>query len=146
MIEYQFLEKDYEPSEKDINSIDVLLEQLTQSEAINVTPSFLVSVINNSRLLVARTNPEGDIIGIGTLSIVHILTGNTGRIEDVVVSDEYRGQGIGKGLVKGLINEAKGLDLRKIYLTSRPERLEANLLYQKLGFKEVMTNVYRLDC
>ena len=34
---------------------------------------------------------------------------------------------------------------RSVDLTSRPDRAEANLLYQRLGFNRRDTNVYRLQ-
>ena len=39
---------------------------------------------------------------------------------------------------------AKKHEISKIDLSSKPERIAANNLYKKLGFKQRETNVYRL--
>ncbi len=70
-------------------------------------------------------------------------TGLKSRIEDVVVDENYRGQGVGKDLIQTAINYAhiKGID--QIELTSHPGREAANSLYQNMGFEQITTNVYR---
>ena len=67
-----------------------------------------------------------------------------GRIEDVVVADSHRGQGIGRELMRRLIAEAMRRKLTQVELTSAPARVAANHLYQSLGFALRETNVYKL--
>lgn len=84
---------------------------------------------------------------VGTLFLVYYqtLAGKRGRIEDLVVDINYRQRGIGKKLVKYALNLAKKLRLKSIELTSRPERVAANKLYQKLKFIKRETNVYKYN-
>jgi len=71
-----------------------------------------------------------------------IPTGKKGWIEDVVVDESYRGQGLGKTLLLHALAIAPQLSLSKLFLTSRPERITANQLYQRIGFTQRTTNVY----
>lgn len=83
-------------------------------------------------------------VGMLTLVIFATPTGRRALIEDVVVDAERRGHGIGRALTIEAVRRARGARTRKIDLTSSPERVEANALYQRLGFQRRETNVYRL--
>lgn len=97
----------------------------------------------NSFIFVARENHK--ILGTLTLVIYHIPTGGRAWIEDVVVSESARGKGVASSLLKYAINTAKENGIERIDLTSRPFRVGANKLYQKLGFEIRETNYYRLS-
>jgi ribosomal protein S18 acetylase RimI-like enzyme len=97
-----------------------------------------------SRLLIAR-DAGGEIVGMLTLAVFRIPTGVRAWIEDVVVDEATRGQGIGAALNRAALELAQQLGARTVDLTSRPDREEANGLYRKLGFVERDTNVYRFD-
>jgi len=89
------------------------------------------------------TDTNNRIIGCATLCVFESPTGRNASIEDVVVSSQYRGQGLGKMLMEHVIEYAK-TELKNvdIHLTSRPHRLAANELYKKLGFQQKETNAY----
>jgi len=97
-----------------------------------------------TRLLVAR-GEDGAVIGSLTLVMFRIPTGLGVWIEDVVVDEAARGQGIGEALVLEGIRLAEAAGARAVNLTSRPDRAAANRLYQRLGFERRETNVYRLE-
>ncbi|MFV0331704.1 MAG: GNAT family N-acetyltransferase [Dysgonomonas sp.] len=92
--------------------------------------------------LFAAYNPA--IAGTLTLIITYIPTGAKAWIEDVVVDSNARGQNIGKKLVRHATTFAESMGVTNINLTSSPERVAANRLYQKIGFVKRETNVYRL--
>ncbi|MCF6114782.1 GNAT family N-acetyltransferase [Mesorhizobium muleiense] len=94
-------------------------------------------------LLAARTSNE--IVGMLTLVIFRIPTGVRGIIEDVVVDEAYRGQGIAEALTREALARSEAAGARTIDLTSRPSREAANRLYQKLGFQKRDSNVYRFS-
>lgn len=96
-----------------------------------------------TRLLVARAE-EGSIVGTLTLVVFRIPTGIGAWIEDVVVDERARRQGVGEALMTVAIRLAEGSGARHLNLTSRPEREAANRLYRRLGFDQRETNVYRL--
>ena len=64
-------------------------------------------------------------------------------IEDVVVDQATRGQGVGEALTRAALNEAARRGARTVDLTSRPTREAANRLYQRSGFIQRQTNVWR---
>lgn len=141
MIKYKYW-SDYKHSPSDVASVNHLLAQLTQNPH-KITEIKLEKISQNNRFLLAL-DQNNKIIGMATLALINIPTGNSGRIEDVVVDEKFRGQGIGTTLIKKLIAEGKKLHLKRIDLTSKPERIEANKLYLSLNFLRYETNVYRL--
>jgi ribosomal protein S18 acetylase RimI-like enzyme len=94
-------------------------------------------------LYVAR---EGDnpILGSITLALFRIpIGGLRAWIEDVVVDESARGKGVGAALNEAALAHARSVGARTVELTSRPSREAANRLYQRLGFVQRETNVYR---
>lgn len=98
-----------------------------------------------TRLLVARPDPGGSIVGTLTLVLFRIPSGVRAWIEDVIVAEETRGQGLGEALTRVAIDVAYHAGARTVDLTSRPEREAANRLYQRIGFKRRDSNVYRYE-
>jgi ribosomal protein S18 acetylase RimI-like enzyme len=106
------------------------LDELVRSEA--------------SHLLVARDD-AGTIVGSLTLVLFRIPTGVRAWIEDVVVDEVARGQGVGEQLNREALRIAKNNGAVTVDLTSRPSREAANRLYQRIGFKQRETNIYRYE-
>ncbi len=92
-------------------------------------------------LLIARA--ETGIVGSLTLVSFRIPTGIRTRIEDVVVDERARGQGVGLELNRAALEMARAAGATSTDLTSRPSRTAANRLYQQLGFELRESNVYR---
>ncbi len=86
---------------------------------------------------------SGRLVGMLTLVIFAIPTGIRAIIEDVVVDERYRGQGVAQALTREALGLAEAAGARTVDLTSRPSREAANRLYQKLGFQKRDSNVYR---
>jgi ribosomal protein S18 acetylase RimI-like enzyme len=97
-----------------------------------------------SHLLVARDD-SGGILGSLTLVIFRIPTGVRAWIEDVVVDEAARRQGVGETLNREALRIAAENGARTVDLTSRPSREAANRLYQRIGFKQRDTNIYRYE-
>lgn len=128
----------------DIAQINVLLKQLSKN-APRISKKSLEKIARNGGYVFFRNQNEKEkIIGIATLIIYYSLRGRLARIEDVVVDESHREEGLGERLVLSLIKEARVLNADRVYLTSSPKRVAANTLYQKLGFVRRETNVYRL--
>ena len=115
---------------------------------IPVTPEMMRRTVGapGTRLFAAEDATEDGarrIVGCATLCVYDSPTGRKASIEDVVVTADYRGQGLGRALMQRIIDFAGSklapIDLR---LTSNPARSEANALYQALGFAQRETNVY----
>lgn len=97
-----------------------------------------------NRLFVARSMDNKKIIGMLTLIVFRIPFARKGLLEDITVDQEYRGKGIGTKLIAAAINQAREEGVKYLDFTSRPERVEANRLYKRLGFKKRNTNSYRI--
>lgn len=97
----------------------------------------------SSILFVAR-HPDvtAPIVGMLTLSIYRVPTGVRSIIEDVVVDDTHRKRGIAKAMMEEAISAAREAGADGIALTSNPLRVEANQLYQSMGFQKRETNAY----
>jgi len=93
---------------------------------------------------VARDD-DGRIVGVSTLIMFPIPTGRRAWVEDVIVDEAARGQGVGEALTLAMIDAAREWGCTTIELTSRPSREAANRLYQRIGFTPRETNVYRYD-
>jgi len=93
-------------------------------------------------LLVAR---DGDtIVGTATVIVYTSPAWTKARIEDVVVDQSARGQGVGRALVDACIEIARGKGCTIVELQSKRSRVEANRLYQEMGFELRDSNFYRL--
>lgn len=76
---------------------------------------------------------EGNLLGYASIHYIKKITRKSGIIEDVVVKENQRGKGIGKLLVKNLIEKAKKNNCDKIILSSSEKNLK---FYEKLGFQK----------
>lgn len=90
-----------------------------------------------------RDDETGKILGALTLATFIIPTGLRAWVEDVVVSEDARGKGVGQALVEAAITHAKLIGAKSVDLTSRPSREAANRLYKRCGFVARETNIYR---
>ena len=96
-----------------------------------------------STLLLARDDSADEkIIGALTLICFRVPTGLRSIIEDVVVDESARGQGLGEALMREALHLAQKYGAEGLMLTSNPRREAANKLYQKMGFKRWETNLY----
>ncbi len=80
---------------------------------------------------------------MATLVTFPVPTGLRGHVEDVVVDQAMRGQGIARRLLEAMIRLADDRRLRTLDLTSRPSREAALRLYESVGFQRRETNVLR---
>ena len=108
----------------------------SQLEAIIHSPS--------TTILVARDSSRNNLI-VGTLTLVVFRTPTNlhAWIEDVVVDSSARHQGIGEALTRAGIDLAAEAGAKYVDLTSRPARQAANRLYQRIGFQQRSSNLYR---
>jgi ribosomal protein S18 acetylase RimI-like enzyme len=72
-----------------------------------------------------------------------IPTGLRARIEDVVVDEAARGQGVATALTLEALRIARARGARTVDLTSRPSREAAGRLYEHLGFERRESRQYR---
>ena len=118
-----------------------LLGQLSSSATFDIARIRAVLEHQATELLVARL--DGRIVGMATLVSVPLPTGLRGHVEDVVVDQSLRGQGVARLLLKQMTAMAEVQGMRTLDLTSRPSRESALRLYESVGFERRETNVLR---
>jgi ribosomal protein S18 acetylase RimI-like enzyme len=123
-------------------SIAALVGQLSSS-AKAPTRDELQAIVNAPGTVLLAVRRSGNLVGMLTLVTFAIPTGVRAIIEDVVVDERYRGQGVAEALTREALVRAKAAGARTVDLTSRPSREAANRLYQKLGFQKRESNLYR---
>ena len=128
-----------------IDSLRRLMFQLA-SDCKPLTREYLQEIVNLPTVFLFVAKQDDQIVGTFSLVLYKIPTGTKASIEDVVVDISVRGQKIGEKMILFALEYAKTeLGVIKLDLTSSPYRVAANALYQKLGFKQRETNVYRFD-
>ena len=101
-----------------------------------VGKDILRKIIANPDYVIHVAEINGKIVGSTTLLIEQKFIHNGGRvghIEDVVVSKEYEGRGIGIKLVSSLLEKAKVMNCYKTILDCQNELIP---FYERIGFKK----------
>jgi len=126
------------------DALAVLLPQLNPSLPIPSLEHLAAMMADPAAtLLVARDGPR--IVGTATVVVYTTPIWVKARIEDVVVDQTARGQGVGEALVKEGIDVARRRGAGIVELQSARSREAANRLYPRLGFALRDSNVYRLN-
>ena len=103
----------------------------------------LVEIMENAPqtdIVVALENEE--LIGIAMMAKYKVISGHKGMIEDVVVSKNNRGKGIGRKLMEKLLEQAETEKLDDVLLFSGHHRTAAISLYKSLGFQLKESGLY----
>ena len=128
----------------------------------NVTPAIKTQVCNLFKTLNADINQwdieqvlaqgneyicaccwqDEKLVGMASLATYKVISGYKGMVEDVVVSEEMRGKGIGRKLMVMIISEGQRLNLSEILLFSGHHRKPAIALYKSLGFNLKNSGMY----
>lgn len=124
--------------------VNKYIQQLTDESTTLSAENFRTVLDSENTHLLLLYNDDKEAVGMITLVLCSAVSGYKGWIEDVVVDYDYRGKGYGKLLVGCAIEYAKTLGIETLMLTSNPSRIEANKLYQSVGFEQYITNVYKL--
>lgn len=157
----------------DLHFINDLLRQLSRSGSKDaIDYSDLKEFLNESLVWVARKG--GNIVAMGSLTPNRGLgrSRSFGYVQNIITDEKHRGkiehvtvwrkdpeikvekdQSLAEIIVKEMIVFAKERPYRYLELTSGPDRIAANKLYRKLGFRLVAeapatetddTNLYKL--
>ncbi len=142
--------------------VDIIIRELQEDDLFN---GFLESLDTlkkasdlgkekaNEILKKIKSNPshvifvailDGKVVGSTTMLIEPKFIHNGGKvahIEDVVVTKEYQGKGIGEKLIRSLLDYAKKNDCYKTILDSSDD---VKPFYEKIGFKK-HSNCMRFD-
>jgi ribosomal protein S18 acetylase RimI-like enzyme len=125
-----------------VEAFGQLLPQLSRS-APPLDRAALQNIVSSPAITVLLARSSGVIAGSLTLVMFPLPTGLRAWIEDVVVDESARGQGVGGALTVAAVQRAIAAGARTVDLTSRPSRAAAGRLYERSGFKLRDSRVYR---
>lgn len=121
-----------------------MLPQLSSAaEALDLAALDRILACDANTMLIARSS-AGSVVGTLTLVMFPAPAGLRARIEDVIVDHAARGQGIAGLLIREAIRLARETGAHTVDLTSRPDRAAANRLYERQGFHQRESTVYRV--
>lgn len=128
-----------------VRAFATLIPQLSSSNPPPTAAELAEIIAAPATQLLLAVDDDGTVLGALTLAVFRIPTGLRAWIEDVVVDDAARGRGVGEALNQEALDRARAAGATTVDLTSRPSREAANRLYQRIGFQQRTTNVYRYD-
>jgi len=131
-----------EVTDEVVEAFGRLLPQLSRS-ARPLDAAAIDAVASSPAVTVLLARSDGRIAGSLSLVMFQIPTGRRAWIEDVVVDEAARGQGIGAILTREALRLAREAGVRTVDLSTRPSRVAAGRLYEREGFKQRETRMYR---
>ena len=117
-----------------LESLDYL--RIASNQDKKAATNILKKIITNPDHIIQVAEIDGKVIGSASLLIEQKFihnAGKAGHIEDVVVSKEFEGRGIGMKLVRSLLEKAKGMNCYKTILDCQDELIP---FYERIGFKQ----------
>lgn len=91
-----------------------------------------------TKIIRISAEENGQELGYASLCLIYNDTHKEpyGLFADIIVSEDYRGGGIGTKLVEEVIKKAKELGCYKLIATSRYTSERVHNLYTRLGFTD----------
>lgn len=132
-------------TEDTVREIDALHDELHIGErTARATRERIEEVLADPQAVLMTAQDEGKVVGMATLYVMPKTTKRIAQVDDVVVSSAYRGQGLGEKLMRAITEVARERGVATVNLTSRPARVAAQKLYEKVGYEKRETDVFRL--
>ncbi|MBI3631527.1 MAG: GNAT family N-acetyltransferase [Candidatus Staskawiczbacteria bacterium] len=148
MVEIKLIKKVKKSELVDINNL-ISQMSLTSTSPKPMTMAVCQEMLSQKNLFflvaVGKIDGQQKIIGILSIYFIRIPTGLVAWSEDLVIDTAYRGWGLGRLLMEASIKLAYKKRSRHLNLRTNPQRIEANKLYQLLGFKRLNSNFYRIN-
>ncbi|KAG0048735.1 hypothetical protein BGZ83_006338 [Gryganskiella cystojenkinii] len=134
-----------------LSALDILFPQLSSSAKKGPSLTRIEECLANPATftLFLATEVTADleisrVVGCLTLITLNLLMNSRAHIEDLVVLNDYRGKGLGRGLMQRALTEAvESHHCSMVDLTSKPDRVQARALYESLGFQLRDTGAFR---
>lgn len=125
--------------------MDIIIKEMTEEHIDDVleiekisftTPwskdSFVVEITQNMLAKYVVAEVDGKIVGYGGIWLII----DEGHITNIAVHKDYRGLGVSKKIIEGLINVCSQRNIRAMTLEVRKTNEVAKNLYKQYGFKE----------
>jgi N-acetylglutamate synthase len=97
-------------------------------------------ILNRGPALYATIPAAGPVKAIGRLALVDDWAG----LYCLAVDEQFRRQGLALAVIRGLLQKATTLGVRRVYLQVVAENEPARALYDRLGFRTVSQYHYRV--
>ena len=131
-------------TQKDANQISsVLMDFYNMENAEEASYAFTSEMEKDFNYIVAEE--EGVIIGLVTWLHHGLPKHGLFELDRICLLSESRGKGVGRGLVEELIKDADkwyksmGENIRKLYLLTHENNIDAHIFYEKVGFDHETT-------
>jgi len=119
--------------------------------AKNRTPqdyaSFLGTRLGDSDAVVLVAETKGETIGYAYGEIEGYdymsLRGPAGVLNDLIVDPAYRGHGVGRLLLDGIISRLKSRDVPRVVLSTAAKNEAAQRFFERSGFRPTMIEMTR---
>jgi ribosomal protein S18 acetylase RimI-like enzyme len=137
---------------KDAAAISALLQTLASSDWEG-SPEDLAESVEGALakpsdiMYVMRDDSAGPAKGMAVIHVLPALAegGRQIYIDDLVVAESARGQGVGTRIMKAIVDIGAAVDATLIFLHARPSNDEARKLYESAGFKANDDVVFLLE-
>ena len=133
-----------EATQELLEALIALLSQLNP-KLKPLTVERLSGVISDPATTLLVVSDGVRIVGAAAVLVYATPAFVKARIEDVVVDEHSRGQGVGEALVRRCIEVARERGAEIVELQSARWRDVANRLYPRIGFQLRESNLYRLE-
>jgi len=117
-----------------------LIDAVNNTEGINIdaVTRNCESILDNknSHFLVAEINDSVICFINFTIRETILHSAPSGLIDELVVSKDHRGKGVGRKLVQVAIEKCKQLGCCEVEVSTELSNINARKFYKKMGFKE----------
>jgi len=122
----------------DFSSVLNLIEELAifenEPNAVDVSVEELQNDYNNNQFSCLVAEVDNKIVGVALYyNRYSTWKGKTIHLEDLIVNDKYRRNGIGKGLLKEVVEKAKAENLRRVEWCVLDWNTNAIKFYESVG-------------
>jgi GNAT superfamily N-acetyltransferase len=119
-----------------LNGLLEVLNELADTSQLTLEQAkrAILSIRSRGNKYIVVAIKDDVVIGTGSIIIEEKLIHNhgfVGHIEDVVVSEKYRGENVGREIIKWLVDFAKTMDAYKVILSCAEHNV---VFYEKCGF------------
>jgi ribosomal protein S18 acetylase RimI-like enzyme len=123
----------------DLPALAVLYQQLQPTEySVAAMQAVLPTLGEESNHIVLGAKVDGKLVGTVLAVVCQMLYGQCKRfmvVEDVVVDEQYRRQGVGSTLMRALEKRAVDTQCRYIMLITDLDRPASQRFYEALGYE-----------
>lgn len=125
---------DLKPMAKLLRELFAIEDDFTFDIECHFKALTLLFYSKEATLYVAKN--KNRVIGMVSMQslVSTVMGGSVGLIEDMIVTHDFRGQGIGKQLLTAMIDESKRLGYTRLALAAHRGNDAAHSFYQSFGF------------